>query len=66
MGFRLLANNCPDGPCPRFWVDDATGDVTVQGYLTDQAPEPLPEGEGFVRIPAGEWTRLVAQLPGSS
>lgn len=62
MAYRLLAGSCDNGPCPTFYVDDATEDVKVQGYLTD-APAPLPTGEAVVHIPADAWQRLLSGLP---
>lgn len=62
MTYRQLAGSCDDGPCPTFYVDEATGDVDVQGYRTSpQAP--LPDTEDVVRIPADAWARLLADLP---
>lgn len=57
---RVLASNddCADGDCPTFWVDDATGTVTVRGY--DKA---APTGERDVTIPGPVWAHLVSQLP---
>jgi hypothetical protein len=62
MGFRLLAGSCDGGPCPTFHRDDVTGDVKVQGYITD-SPVPLPQGEEVVLIPAEAWARLLSRLP---
>ncbi len=62
MAFRIIADSCPDGPCPRFIEDDDTGDVHVEGYLTDTQPEALPAGEGFLRIPMAAWLDMRAQL----
>lgn len=62
MTYRLLAESCDEGPCPTFYADDVTGDVKVQGYVTE-APGPLPDGEGVVHIPADAWRRLLADLP---
>lgn len=63
MTYRLLAGSCDDGPCPTFYVDDQTGDVLVQGYLTDAAPPAgLPSGEGVVRIDNAAWTTLLSRL----
>lgn len=59
MALNVLASSsCDDGDCPTFFVDDATGDVTVRGY--DPAD---PTVELDVRIPAPTWAHLVAQLP---
>ena len=65
MAYRLLAGTCLDGPCPNFYVDDETGDVLVQGYLTtDRPPAPaeVPDTEGLLRIDAVSWLKLLAQL----
>lgn len=62
MALTLIAGSgCDDGTCPTVYQDDTTGDVVVQGYLTDAAPA-LPEGEGAVRIPAPVWKHLLSQL----
>jgi hypothetical protein len=66
MAFRLIANTCEGGPCPRFWQDVVTGDVTVQGYVTNEAPEAAPPGEGFLRIPAADWRTLISQVTAGS
>jgi hypothetical protein len=60
--YQLLAGSCGGGPCPTLYLDDVTGAVAVQGYETD-APFPLPQGEGLVRIPADAWARLLSGLP---
>ena len=62
MRFRIIADSCPDGPCPRLVLDEVSGDVFVQGYLTDEQLVSLPTGEGFPRIPAGAWRDMLAQL----
>jgi hypothetical protein len=62
MAFHLLAGSCDSGPCPTFRRDDVTGDVKVQGYITD-SPVPLPPGEDVVLIPADAWARLLSRLP---
>lgn len=63
MTYRLLAGSCDDGPCPTFYVDDETGDVLVQGYLTDATPPTgLPNGEGVVRIDKAAWAKLLSRL----
>lgn len=63
MTYRLLAWTCNDGPCPTLYIDDATGDVLVQGYLTtDKAPAEVPAGEGLLKIDAAAWQKLVAQI----
>lgn len=62
MTFQLLAGSCDGGPCPTFHQDDMTGDVKVQGYITD-SPVALPQGEDVVLIPAEAWTRLLSRLP---
>lgn len=65
MPYRLLASTCDNGPCPTLFIDDATGDVLVQGYAdSDAPPMPPPVGEAVVHIPAAAWQRLLAQLPG--
>lgn len=65
MAYRLLAGSCDSGPCPTFYVDDASGDVIVQGYLTGEAPVTPPTGEGFLHIPAAAWQRLMTDLGGA-
>lgn len=63
MTYRLLSGSCNDGPCPTFYIDDLSGDVLVQGYITTaQPPEKLPAGEDVVHIPAAAWQRLLANL----
>jgi hypothetical protein len=62
MAFHLLAGSCDGGPCPTFRRDDVTGDVKVQGYITE-SPVPLPPGEDVVHIPAEAWARLLSRLP---
>lgn len=54
--FRLIGSTeCRGGNCPTILLDDATGDVLVQGY--EPAPGelaqagPIPAGESVVRIP---------------
>ncbi|GCD41799.1 hypothetical protein GKJPGBOP_01456 [Streptomyces paromomycinus] len=53
------------GNCPAVWVDEARGEIIVQGWCADGATlqecavnSPRPEGEAVVRIPA----RMAAQL----
>lgn len=60
MALRLIATTCTDGDCPKLYVDDSTGDVVLQGYLTSGAP--TPDGEALMRIPAGDWRTLLGQL----
>lgn len=62
MAYRLLAGSCSNGPCPTFHIETMTGDVKVQGYVTD-SPVVLPTGEDVVHIPADAWRRLLADLP---
>lgn len=62
MAYHLLAGSCDSGPCPAFHRDDVTGDVKVQGYITE-SPVPLPAGEDVVHIPAEAWARLLSRLP---
>jgi hypothetical protein len=62
MRYRVLAGSCDGGPCPTLYVDDDTGDITVQGYVTD-APAGIPNGEDVVHIPAEAWRHLLAGLP---
>lgn len=63
MTYRLLSGSCDVGPCPTFYMDDLTGDVMVQGYLTGEQPVSPPPGEGFVHIPAEAWQTLLSRLP---
>lgn len=58
MNRVLASSSCQDGDCPTFWVDDATGMVTVRGY--DAAS---PTGETDVTIPGPVWAHLVSQIP---
>lgn len=61
--YREFAGSCDEGPCPTFYVDDTTGDVLVQGYMTtDRPPGGLPTGEDVVRIDAAAWAKLTTQL----
>ena len=61
--YRLLAGSCDNGPCPTLYVDDLTGDVLVQGYVTtDTPPDSVPAGEDVLLIPAAAWQKLLAQL----
>lgn len=61
--YRVLASSCDDGPCPTFHVDDVSGDVLVQGYLTSDRPGvDIPAGESVVRIDAAAWRTLTEQL----
>ncbi len=61
--YRLLAGTCNDGPCPNLWIDDTTGDVLVQGYVTsDRPPTDVPTGESVVRIDAAAWQKLLRKL----
>lgn len=60
MTLRLIATTCTDGDCPKLYIDDSTGDVVVQGYLTNDVP--TPDGEALMRIPAGDWRTLLTQL----
>jgi hypothetical protein len=62
MAYELLAGSCDGGPCPAFHRDQVTGDVKVQGYITE-SPVPLPSGEDVVHIPAEAWARLLSRLP---
>lgn len=58
---RLASSICDDGDCPTIYKDDLSGDVVVQGYLTDAAP-PTPDGEAAVMIPAATWRHLLSQI----
>lgn len=61
--YRLLAGTCNDGPCPTLWIDDQTGDVLVQGYVTSHCPPvTVPLEEDVVRIPAAAWQKLLRNL----
>ena len=62
--YRLLSGSCNTGPCGTFYVDDETGDVLVQGYLTTRRPpKDIPDGEDVLHIPADQWAKLIANLP---
>jgi hypothetical protein len=61
--YRPLSNSCSGGPCPTFYVDDATGDVIVQGYTTGERPGAADPDEGFLHIPAAAWKTLLDRLP---
>lgn len=57
MAKRVLAESgCMDGNCPTFFIDDATGEVTVRGY----GPDGVTEID--VTIPAAQWATLIANL----
>ncbi|MBV9312933.1 MAG: hypothetical protein JO100_04140 [Pseudonocardia sp.] len=62
MAYRLLAGGCDNGPCGTFYLDEVTGNVVVQGYLTEEKPAKLPPGEGFLMIPAAQWRILASRL----
>lgn len=67
MAYSLLAGTCTDGPCPTLYIDDATGDVVVQGYrprwnLRRLIPGRVPLREGLLHIPAKDWEKLTSQL----
>ncbi len=62
MPYRQLSGSCSDGPCPTLYIEDETGDVKAQGYITT-APTAIPAGEDVVHIPADAWARLLAGLP---
>lgn len=57
MPLEVIAHSlgCEDGSCPTFFRDAATGDTLVRGYLPDGT-------ETDVRIPAAQWSFLIAQL----
>ncbi len=60
MALVVLADSgCPDGTCPTFLIDEATGDVFVRGYDPD---DPLGRRELDVRIPAARWATLMANM----
>ncbi len=59
MALRLLATTCQDGDCPKLYLDEETGDIVLQGYVTDV---PAPAGEGGVRMSRAEWDTLLAQF----
>jgi hypothetical protein len=60
MALVVLADSgCPDGTCPTFLIDEATGDVFVRGYDPD---DPLGQRELDVRIPAVRWATLMAKM----
>lgn len=62
MALTKIATSCDDGDCPTVYVDDLSGDVLVQGYVSTDQPKDLPVGEDLVRIPAADWKRLLSQL----
>ena len=63
INLRVLAStDCRNGDCPTLRIDDATGDMYVQGYLPLAGVVQVPDGEGTVRIPGADWAQLLAQL----
>lgn len=63
MSYTKLATTCrpcDDGDCPTIHLDDATGDVVIQGY-TGPGPN-VPAGEGTVRMSRTEWDTLLTRL----
>ncbi len=66
MNRVLASSSCQDGDCPTFWVDDATGTVTVRGYSTRRRPIARllrRRTEDDVTIPGAVWAHLQSQLP---
>lgn len=58
MALTVLASStCDDGDCPTFFLNEATGDVTVRGYDPTN-----PSRELDVRIPGPTWAHLISQL----
>lgn len=55
----LADSGCPDGVCPTFLIDEATGDVYVRGY---DPRDPSGHRELDVRIPAARWATLMANM----
>jgi hypothetical protein len=45
---RVIAGSCPNANCPKV-MDPGTGEVLVQGYVTDLE---TPAGEQIVRLSA--------------
>lgn len=68
MAQRVLASSgCYDGDCPTFWVDDATGVVTIRGYSTRRRMfAALRRGrpEDDVTIPGPVFTHLAPSCRG--
>lgn len=61
--YVLLAGSCDVGPCPTLYVHDS-GDVLVQGYVTDAAlPSAPSSGTGVLSVPAAAWRTLLSRLP---
>ncbi|MFF0747374.1 hypothetical protein ACFYVL_44045 [Streptomyces sp. NPDC004111] len=59
LRFVGIDPNSDTGQCPTVWVDEATSEVVIQGWLPDKemlgeclATGPVPDTEGVVRIPA--------------
>lgn len=66
----LGSSDCRGGSCPTILLDDASGEVLVQGYDPDPAAQsqtgPVPVGESVVRIPLAlllEAARSVEEPP---
>ncbi|UGQ14820.1 hypothetical protein LO772_15345 [Yinghuangia sp. ASG 101] len=61
MALRCIAKDpeSKTGASPTVWVDEATGDVLLQGWMVDEAvleecrgTGPIPDSEFVVRLPA--------------
>lgn len=61
MALRFIAKDpeSKTGASPTVWVDEATGDVLLQGWTVDEAVQeecrktgPIPDSECLVRLPA--------------
>ena len=61
-GVPATCGGCDNGLCGTFYLDEVTGNVVVQGYLTEEKPAKLPPGEGFLMIPAAQWHILASRL----
>ncbi len=63
--YRLTADSCPDGPCPRMARDELRRTVAIQGYLPQQnldgAMRPLPDGETRAEMLSETFVDMLAE-----
>lgn len=64
MALIVIATNaCENGPCPTF--RKAPGGVVVQAYKItepDLIPPGMPDNEGALFVPDGDWHQLLFEL----